>query len=298
MGRIRPLSQAGARSVRFARMRDLDLAAVGDLIREVARAELLPRFRHLRPEDVHAKPSADDANDVVTAADLAMERILGPLLEALVPGSVLIGEEAVAARAGVVDRLEGGEPAWLIDPLDGTRNFAAGRETFGVLITLCQGGDARAAWIHLPTVDRMLIAEAGAGAFEGERRLGAPPPASSSGLPVGTIHTRFMTPELRVQVEARAADTTVAAESTHCAAWEYTALVDGTHDFILYYRLLPWDHAAGALVITEAGGAIRQRDGRPYRAATKEPLALVTARASDWSRLAETLLGPSAAIQD
>ena len=97
----------------------VDVAAIGDLIRTIAREEMLPRFRQLAEHEISHKTPGD----LVTVVDHAVEDRLSEALAARIPGSVTVGEEAVAAHAATLDRLDAEAWAWVIDPLDGTRNF-------------------------------------------------------------------------------------------------------------------------------------------------------------------------------
>src|SRR4051794_37822449 len=89
------------------------------LIEEAAAAEIAPRFGKLVAGDIREK----GPNDLVTVADVAMERRLPPALAGLLPGSTVVGEEAVSDDAQIHDRLDGTDPVWVIDPVDGTTNF-------------------------------------------------------------------------------------------------------------------------------------------------------------------------------
>jgi fructose-1,6-bisphosphatase/inositol monophosphatase family enzyme len=264
---------------------------VTELVREVAADELVPRFRRLAAHEVFSKATAEDPDDIVTEADLAVERRLGPALAALLPGSVVLGEEAAAGDPSLRGLLDGDRPTWIVDPLDGTRNFAAASADFGVIVALCAGGVVTHGWIHLPVADRTLVAERGAGAWESGVRLAATRPPRAGEPLRGTVYTRFMPAALRLEIEARARATALVVEGTGCAAVEYALLVEGAKDFVLYYRLLPWDHAAGGLVLDEAGGAARRPDGRPYRATDRDPLCLATHLAADWPAARAAVLG-------
>ena len=269
-------------------VKDLDLDAVAALVRDISRRELLPRFGALAEGDVRAKPSLEDPSDIVTEADEAAERALEPELLALLPGSVVVGEEATGRDPSVRDAVEHAQWAWLVDPLDGTKNFAAGRTTFGTMVTLCSRGDAVAAWIHLPVTDETLTAERGSGAWcAGRRLLAGPPP---DGKLRGTVFTTFMPPDVRALVEPLASARTTHVPALMSAAVEYTHLARGEKDFNLYWRLLPWDHAPGALLLTEAGGALRHPDGRAYRAADRDPFALAVRFADAWEETRAILL--------
>lgn len=266
----------------------LDLAAVGALVRGVSREELLPRHRRLASHQIFAKASEQDPDDIVTEADLALEQRLGPELTALLPGSTVVGEEAAAADPTLLKDLAGERPCWVIDPLDGTKNFAAGSDAFGTMVALARNGETLAAWIYLPIADQLYSAERGAGAFCGGERLDArePPPSDP---PVGTLYTGFMPEPTRAAVLAAAAGTFAPRPIPGSAAIEYTTLVRGGKDFVVYFRLHPWDHAPGALILHEAGGTARGLDGIPYRPTARHGVTLVTRDASRWEELRRRL---------
>ena len=269
---------------------DLDGSAVTALLECAAREELLPRFRTLAAHQVFSKATADDPTDVVTEADLAMEARLGPELEALLPGSVILGEEAVAKDPSLLALLSGDRPVWVLDPLDGTRNFAAGRDDFGVLLALCDRGSVRWGFLHEPIQGRTFVAEAGSGAFLGGMRLRAPA-TDRREPPSGMVATRFMTAELRESVEARAATLTRRIPQRLCAASEYSRVLRREMDFVLYWRLLPWDHLGCGLIVTEADGAARHPDGNPCGVADGVPGSLVTHDSERWDEVRGLLFG-------
>src|SRR4051812_45595926 len=102
------------------------IATVEALMREVAAAVILPRFRHLTESEVSYKGPAD----LVTIADQEAEALLTARLPDLMPGSRVVGEEAASANPALI--ATAGEPGyvWVIDPVDGTANFASGQEPF------------------------------------------------------------------------------------------------------------------------------------------------------------------------
>src|SRR5690349_21342761 len=107
-----------------------DIDRVSAIIREVAEAEILPRFRRLQQSDIREK----GPGDLVTVADEVAERRLTERLRDLVPNSLVLGEEAVAADQRVLGRIFEEDPVWIIDPVDGTSNFASGKPAFGVIV--------------------------------------------------------------------------------------------------------------------------------------------------------------------
>jgi fructose-1,6-bisphosphatase/inositol monophosphatase family enzyme len=245
---------------------------VSGLLAEVVAEEVMGRFQRLRAADVERKATATDPDDLVTVADREVERSLTALLPALWPGSLVIGEEAVHEDPRRLEALARARPVWLIDPIDGTRNFARGEDAFGVMIALVEDGLTRAAWIDLPARGRRFVAERGAGAFLDGERLRAP--AAASPLR-GTIYTRYMPPELAAAVARDSAGRYEPLPGPTSAAIEYTAVARGEKDFVVYHRLLPWDHAPGALILSEAGGAVEHADGRPYEPRATSQLTIV-----------------------
>src|SRR5438874_1043850 len=121
-----------------------DPSRVADLIREVATAALLPRFRNLSKAYIRLKR----AGDVVTVADVASAQGLASGLAKILPGVPVVGEEAVENDAGLLDLIgRRGEACWIVDPLDGTANFAAGKDKFAVIVCLVRNTATVGAWI-------------------------------------------------------------------------------------------------------------------------------------------------------
>jgi fructose-1,6-bisphosphatase/inositol monophosphatase family enzyme len=259
------------------------------ILRDTAQAEILPRFRALQDHEVREK----GPGDLVTVADEATEAALHRRLSDLLPGSVVVGEEAAAKDAAVFDLLEGVEPVWVIDPVDGTGNFARGRETFAVMVALVRGGETRQAWIYLPVIDAMLRAEAGSGAeLDGQALRLAEPADPTPAQLRGTLHAgAFATPEMARRIERRRGRVGQ-VRSLSCAGGEYLRLARGEIDFSLFTKLMPWDHAPGTLIVTEAGGQARLLDGTPYRPTVRRGDGLLMAPdPASWHALYETLLG-------
>ena len=161
------------------------------------------------------------------AADVASEARLTRLLRDYLPGSQVVGEEAVAERPEVLDLVGGSDPVWLVDPVDGTANFAAGRKTFAVMVALVHKGAILACWVHEPTLERTAVAEAGGGAWLGDTRLRVAEPVPITEMH-GTLHAgsygdkALRRPfKLRASASARSRRCAVPAPSTY--AWPRAA---------------------------------------------------------------------------
>lgn len=110
-------------------------------------------------------------------------------------------------------------------------------------------------------------------------------PRTTSALPRGTVHTRMMAADDARQVQDNLRGKFEACPSTGSAATEYSAIIRGDKDFVIYYRLLPWDHAPGALAVTEAGGVAMHLSGEPYTPLSANQITIFAAT----SELAETI---------
>ncbi len=257
-----------------------DLRELADKVRQAAWQEILPRFQKVRDLDVRAKA---DATDLVTAADEAAERFLKREIESMMPGALFVGEESASSDPGLLDRLNHAETAVVIDPLDGTANFVAGMPLFGVMAAVVRQGKPIAGIIYDPMSDDWVMAEQGGGAFlirpdGSERRLAV---SSSVPLPemVGYVSTDFLPPAVKPDILAGLAKARMIS-SHRCAAHMYRAFASGHGHFVMLDRLTPWDHLAGTLIATEAGGHVACLDGTPYDA-TKRTGALLTATDPD-----------------
>jgi fructose-1,6-bisphosphatase/inositol monophosphatase family enzyme len=247
-----------------------DAQRVAELMRETAAAELLPRFRNLAEGEVREKRPGD----VVTVADVASEQRLAVGLAKILPGVPVVGEEAVEKDAGLVDLIgRPGERCWVVDPLDGTANFAAGRDRFAMIVCLIDDRATVGGWILDVPNDRMAIALKGQGVvLDGRPAVGEPPRRPLQGLLAPRVHREFDRQLPQDQRQRLGALSTL-----RCAGREYIEMLSGTYDFNLYRRTKPWDHAAGALMMSEAGGQAIRLKGTPYRPAEPIDAGIISA---------------------
>ena len=258
-----------------------DISKITALLREAAATEVLPRFRALGEGDIQEKTSSAD---LVTVADLACEKFLTERLLDSFPGAVVIGEEAVAQDAGLMEVLRTDERVWIIDPIDGTWNFAHGDERFAVILAYVQGGETVAGWILDPVRDVVYCAEAGQGAWRDGEPLSVAEPAGLEEMTAVLYVGRKRTPELYQRVQD-VKETIGARIFTRCAAAEYMALVDRRAHYAIFTRLLPWDHVAGCLIHAEAGGYRAYLDGAPYVPYPANKSLLLAPDAESWREI-------------
>lgn len=254
-------------------MCEVDVDAVTALVREVGETVVLPRQAMLASGDVEEK----SPGELVTAVDRDAELLLTEALLALLPGSVVVGEEACAADPSVMARLTADRPVWLVDPLDGTSNYVNGSPDFAVMVALLQRGDTVSAWISRPATQTCYVAERGAGAYAGDARLTRQPAPGDLGSLTGAALTRFLDDRHRGAVARLGSLVRRLGPGRVCAGVEYPLVAEAGQDFVFFWRTLPWDHAAGALLVTEAGGCVAHLDGAAYAPIDGRPGLLVAA---------------------
>ena len=267
------------------------LADLATLLREAARAEVMPRFRNLTPDGVRTKA---DALDPVTEADTAAEAMITAGLLRRFPGAVVVGEEATAADPSLLGHLGDAALAFVVDPVDGTANFAAGLPLFAVMAAALVRGEVVAAAIHDPVGDDWALALRGEGAWretpDGRREtLRVAPPAPLDAM-TGSVSWRFLPPAQRASVCANL-PRVAATWGFRCAGHEYRMAAAGHLHFLLFNRMYPWDHAPGWLLHREAGGYAAALDASPYRPTRVDGGLIAAPDKASWQALHDALLG-------
>jgi fructose-1,6-bisphosphatase/inositol monophosphatase family enzyme len=272
-------------------LRDADVGRIAALLADAGRAEIMPRFRRVRDLDVRQKSSAFD---VVTEADEAAERVIAAALAASFPQAAIIGEEATARDPALLDALADAELAFVVDPIDGTKNFVAALPLFGTMIAATVRGEIVFGAIHDPVCGDTAIAVRGGGAWldgaSGTRhRLAVAPPVPVDRMDA-VLGTNFLPEPLRTRVNTNRAKLGMTSW-LRCAAHEYRLVAAGHCHLLLYNKLMPWDHAAGWLLHREAGGHSAHFDGSPYKPTTRTGGLLYAPDEASWQAAREALLG-------
>lgn len=268
-----------------------DVDWLANLLKDVAAAEIMPRFRNLGEGAIAQKTSAAD---LVTEADVKAERAITEALLSRFPDAVVIGEEAVSDTPQLLDGWSSSDGlAFVIDPIDGTFNFASGVASFGVMLAVVKDGETIAGIIHDPVGGDWIMAEKGGGAVlrrpdSSENLLHVGEPAGSVGQMIGSASWQYMPEPERSRV-ARNQALCLGSVAYRCAAQEYRLLASGHIHFTLYHNLMPWDHLAGSLIHNEAGGYARRLDGSVYQPAHVDGGLLSTTDPDSWHILHEAL---------
>jgi fructose-1,6-bisphosphatase/inositol monophosphatase family enzyme len=267
------------------------LATLDAILREAARTEIMPRFRRLAAADVRQKTSP---LDLVTEADEEAEHRITAALTHAFPGCIVVGEEATAADPSILAGLATADLAFVVDPVDGTSNFAWGMPLFGCMAAAIRHGEVVAAVIHDPVIGTSSLALRGEGAWnqEADGREHRLHVAAAVPLPqmAGSANWRFLPEPQRSRVGQRL-DRVAASYGYRCAAHEYRLIAAGHSHFSLYGKLMPWDHAPGWLLHQEAGGYSAQFDGTQYRPTVIAGGLICAPDIASWQALHDALLG-------
>jgi fructose-1,6-bisphosphatase/inositol monophosphatase family enzyme len=266
-----------------------ELATLRALLEAAVAAEVMPRFGALAAEEIRTKSGP---LDLVTVADERAEAHMRAALARHFPGALIIGEEGERPRS--FPELAEAELAFTLDPLDGTANFAAGVGAFGAMAAAVVRGETVGAVILDPLTRTTALALKGSGAWledgRGERRrLRVADPAPVEEM-TGFLSWRFLPRGLREQVCGRLPRLR-AVWDFRCAAVEYRLAAAGICHFLVFNRILPWDHAPGVLLFREAGGYVARFDGSPYSPAESTGGLIAAPDRAGWEALAALLLG-------
>ena len=237
---------------------------IAGLLRECAAEIVMPLYEQgITDEHITEKTSR---YDIATTADHEVEEKLKRVLPALYKDCIVIGEETAHETPQTLDELNDDDGViFVVDPVDGTSNFAKGKRHFAVMMSCVINGKTQFGWIYDVLGDEMTIAERGQGAYTEGRKIQSGSPKRLENLEGFSSMRHFPEKPVNVREKIKAAKSGVAKLSTlGCAAHEYLQIANGAKDFALYTHMKPWDHLAGALILAEAGGLTRKWDGSDY----------------------------------
>jgi fructose-1,6-bisphosphatase/inositol monophosphatase family enzyme len=237
------------------------------VIKETSDEIILPRFNALTAAEIKEKTGP---GDLVTIADVEAENKLTATLKQLVYGSAVVGEESSSKNPTTINLLSGEAPVWVIDPIDGTKNFTRGNQNFCTMVCLVSHNKPLLAVIFDQLNDRYIAAEEGGGAWLhylqdiSAEKLKVMEPVRldrmSGYLSLGGFRDRATRDEMR----HLAADIFKSYDNLGCSGHEYFRLVTDEKHFNINYRTYPWDHLPGCLIHSEAGGYQASFDGKSY----------------------------------
>ena len=225
----------------------VQLQDIIDVVREASALMVRNGF------EVHDKGSREN---IVTSSDLAVQHFLTKRLEALVPGSGFLCEEEDLSDLAHSD-------VWIIDPIDGTANYARGEANCCISVALVHGGEPVAAVVYSPWRDELYSARKGRGAFCNGKPIHVSDRPYEEGFfftALCTYHKEFASVCSDIIYDIYMECNDIRRHGS--AAIELCETAAGFADLYFEIRLMPWDFAAAALIILEAGGSVLGFDGR------------------------------------
>ena len=229
-----------------------------------------------RPQTVQVK----GRGNITTAADLASEQAIREILGAEYPDHAILSEETAAS-------VRSEEWMWVVDPLDGTRNYASCIPVFCVNIALCCGDEPRLALTYDPIRGEEFRAETGQGAFVNGMRMQA---SQAESVQASVLAVDLGYDDRRAEyLLSLVRDIWPGMQGVRiigCAALALAYTAAGRFDLTVHHREYPWDVAAGILLVREAGGAMTDRDGGPVDIRSEGIVAGAPGAHADFLRLA------------
>ena len=259
-----------------------------NILRASARREILPRYRKLADGSVQSKSSP---SDLVTIADKMSEQHIKNAIFENFSDMEVIGEEAVAENPSLLARIGLADKIAIIDPIDGTWNYAKGLPLFGVILAVVEHSQTTFGALYDPVMDDVMFAHRGEGAFfqvadttPKPIQIGSANPLSlSSGFLPLFLFDNELQKELQKELSRFAR-----VLSFRCSSHEYRLMSEGAVDFLISGFLKPWDHAAGELIYREAGGyAAMLPDMKAYSPTMTNGQLLLAPDKATWLELRE-----------
>ena len=204
--------------------------------------------------EVHDKGTIEN---LVTSSDIAVQEFLTGRLAYLVPGSGFLCEEED------LNDIAGHEYVWVIDPIDGTANYARGNRNCCISVALLRGGEQYMGVVYSPWRGECWWAEKGKGAYCNGRQMHVSNRPFENGLLFTAMSTyrkewSRLCSDIIYDLYMQSND----VRRTGSAAVELSLTADGYADLYFELRLMPWDYAAASLILTEAGGFVCNLDGK------------------------------------
>jgi myo-inositol-1(or 4)-monophosphatase len=259
------------------------------LIKTIAREEMLPRFNH-----IEGRLKADGS--VVTEADFVVQTRLAEALKQRHPEYELLGEEMDPARQQALTA-QADRGLWCLDPVDGTSNFAAGLPFFCVSLALMMGAEPVLGIVYDPIRDECFTAAPGRGAWLNGRRLYCKSPNLPLRRCLALVDFKRLESALAANLMARPPYSSQRYFGSGALEWCWLAA--SRFHVYLHGQQKPWDYAAGALILAEAGGHSATLNGDPIYAPGLQARSTVAALDADlfaeWqAALAERMAGGEA----
>jgi fructose-1,6-bisphosphatase/inositol monophosphatase family enzyme len=268
---------------------DSDFEWLMDILAQAGANEIMPHFRRLSDDDISSKKNAAD---LVTIADVAAEKFLTRALQEKFPNASVFGEEAVSADPSILQSHPWEGLSFVIDPIDGTFNFASGAPIFGTILAIVNNSETIGAIIHDPVMKDWIYARKGEGGFyrqaDGkEKKLKVADDVPFDQM-TGSLSWTGIPPEERAKFLANQARN-LNFFGYRCAVHDYRILATGMAHYVFYGKMMPWDHLAGTLIHQESGGFSARFDKSPYRPQTIDGCLIHATSEAAWDEIRREL---------
>ncbi|TDY01629.1 inositol monophosphatase family protein [Thiohalophilus thiocyanatoxydans] len=228
----------------------MNLGTLTSLVRTAAREELLPRFTNVK-----CGIKADGS--FLTEADLAVQNRIAEELKNHCPETLFLGEEMAAEEQQAL--LQSGKPIWILDPLDGTSNYASGIPVYSVSLALIEQGELKMGIVYDPERDECFSAVKGEGAWLNDERLGPIDTGLTLKQCTGLVDFKRLAPALATRLATEIPYSSQRSFGSVALDWCWIAI--GRSHVYLHGKQNLWDYAAGHLILAEAGGWSCTLDG-------------------------------------
>lgn len=233
---------------------------IAELIRKVGDEYIFPHFRKISDGDVSYK---DSNIDPVTIIDIKAEKLLKEGLLNIIPESLFIGEELYSTDKSVIDYLDDTtKPVWIVDPIDGTDNFIAGKSGFGIMACLIYKGEIVGSWFYEVSLQRMTLYHAPDFISENGEELtfSYKPMKPFKGLIGKKLHRFPEVQKLKAECQNIILDP-LQEPSIVC----YREMLLGNVDFLVFKVTYPWDHLPGIAFLKSQGAVACRWSGEDFR---------------------------------
>lgn len=221
----------------------MDTNKLKTIVIEAAQEELLPRFTNV-------KRGIKADGTFLTEADLAVQNRIADELKSHWPDILFLGEEMAAEEQQTL--LQSGKPIWILDPLDGTSNYASGIPVYSVSLALIEQGELKVGLVYDPERDECFSAIKGQGAWLNDERLGPIDMGLTLKQCTGLIDFKRLAPALATRLATEIPYSSQRSFGSVALDWCWIAI--GRSHVYLHGKQNLWDYAAGHLILAEAGG--------------------------------------------
>lgn len=223
---------------------------VQNLIREAADTIIMPAFR--QPLE-HEMICIKNDHSIVTQTDLIVQEFMQQKLQLLLPDATFLGEEGLSDPSDHLNTLAS-EWVWIIDPIDGTHNFACQNKNFGTMVSLWhnESGQPLYGWIYMPVDDVMYSGGKDQGVFRNDQKLVNKDTRKHFHEMAGLLNYNSFHP-MNDQVKQNL-NAFATVDPSSCAAMKFAAMFEGNADFSAFGRAKIWDLSAGFALLKALGG--------------------------------------------